>query len=333
MKLYLSIIIFAISLSVSAQQATNFGLFYLNNMQHNPAAVGTNNHDIKMFANFRYQYFTVTDKPYRTISASVEAKILKAKKSKHYFGVGGSFINDASGDGRYGVNLATIPIAYHIFFNDNNSLSLGVAPGLYQRTIQPGAFTWQHQWTGTEFNQGLPGEDVGNRVVDRFNLDAGLFFKHQTSITNKFYFGVSAGHILEQDLGFFAEDKLERRYVGQFGLSHRFELTRFGISPNVYAMVQGDHRNIIFGSNFDFYLIDPSLRTIFINPNVFSLGVYHRLMEGIILNFQFSFEGFTVAASYDSNINSMIPHSKSVGGFEVAVMYDLIINKKQKFLY
>ncbi|HLW38737.1 MAG TPA: PorP/SprF family type IX secretion system membrane protein, partial [Brumimicrobium sp.] len=213
MKLYLSIIIFAISLSVSAQQATNFGLFYLNNMQHNPAAVGTNNHDIKMFANFRYQYFTVTDKPYRTISASVEAKILKAKKSKHYFGVGGSFINDASGDGRYGVNLATIPIAYHIFFNDNNSLSLGVAPGLYQRTIQPGAFTWQHQWTGTEFNQGLPGEDVGNRVVDRFNLDAGLFFKHQTSITNKFYFGVSAGHILEQDLGFFAEDKLERRYV------------------------------------------------------------------------------------------------------------------------
>lgn len=333
MRLVIAIFVTSLVLSVNAQQATNFGMWYLNNMQHNPAAVGTNNHDLKAFANFRFQYFTLTDKPYRTFSAAVEAKILKAKKKEHYLGIGGSFINDASGDGRYSVNLVTLPIAYHIFFDRYNSLAVGVSPGLYQRSINTSNLTWQHQWTGTNFNPGIPGEEFGQRTLGKFDLGAGLFYKNQTSITNKFYFGVSVNHILAQDLQFVSEDRLERRYTGQFGMSHRFDLTRFGISPNVYAMVQGTHRNIIFGTNFDFYLVDPSLRTIFINPNVFSIGVYHRLLEGVLINMHLSFEGFTVGVSYDSNINSMIPYSKSVGGFEIAVMYDLLFNKREKYIY
>src|SRR5690554_8109539 len=72
----------------SAQQGKNFSMFSLNNMQHNPAAVGTNDNDIKVFANFRYQYFTVSDKPFQTISASGEIKLFNSTstRKKGYFG-------------------------------------------------------------------------------------------------------------------------------------------------------------------------------------------------------------------------------------------------------
>src|SRR5690554_5792184 len=82
----LSIALFT-CLSVSAQQGTNFSMFFHNNMQHNPAADGTNDNDIKVFANFRYQYFTVTDKPFQTISASGEGKLFKSTERNGYLGL------------------------------------------------------------------------------------------------------------------------------------------------------------------------------------------------------------------------------------------------------
>jgi|SRR5690554_500005 len=319
--------------AVSAQQGKNFSMFFHNNMQHNPAAVGTNDNDIKVFANFRYQYFTVTDKPFQTISASGEGKLFKSSKRKGYFGLGASFINDMSGDGRYMVNNISVPIAYHIFFNDENSLSVGVSPGMYQRSLGGGNLTWESQWSGYQFDHTVPSEPIANSSVTNFDLGAGIFYKFQTSNTNKIYFGVSANHILEPSISFNKQDNMFMRYVGQFGMKHKFHLSTFGISPNVLAMIQGPNQNILFGSNFDFYLQEPSQRTSFFTPTIFSFGLYHRLRDAIVVNFQYSFKGMTIAASYDSNVNSMLPASKSVGGLEVTFIYDLMLNRRGRFIY
>jgi len=332
MKLIVLSIALTIGLLASAQQGKNFSMFFHNNMQHNAAAVGTNDNDIKVFANFRYQYFTVTDKPFQTISASGEIKLLNSPNSNGYLGLGLSIINDMSGDGRYMVNDIAVPIAYHIALNSKNTFSVGVSPGLYQRTLGGGSLTWESQWNGYQFDQSVsPG--VSNSSVANFDLGAGLFYKHQSSRTNKVYFGVSANHILEPRVSFNIEDNMFMRFTGQFGMKHKFELSSFGISPQVLAMIQGPNQNIMFGSNFDFYLQEPSQRTIFFTPTIFSFGVYHRLRDAIVVNFQYTFKGMTIAASYDSNINSMLPASKSVGGLEVAFVYDLMLNKKGKFIY
>lgn len=317
----------------SAQQGNNFSMWFKNNMQHNPAAVGTNSNNMKVFANFRYQYFSVTDKPFQTISASAEGRILESDKRYSHFGIGVNFVNDMSGDGRYMVNNISIPIAYHIYFDDKNSISLGVSPGLYQRSISNGNLTWESQWNGYEFDQAGSPHNISNISVSNFDLGAGIFYKHQSSRSNKFYLGFSAKHILEPALNFRIQDNMFIRYIGQVGLSHRFYNSDFGISPQVLTVFQGPNQNIIFGSNFDYYLQDPSKRTLFYTPTVFSFGVYHRLQEAIIVNFQYSFKGMTIAASYDSNINTMLPASKSVGGFEVAVMYDIMFNRKRKFIW
>ena len=323
----------AVSSVVTAQQGKNFSLWFLNNMQHNPAAVGNINNDMKVFANFRYQYFTVTDKPFQTLSASAEGKLFKAKKRPNFLGLGVSFINDMSGDGKYTVNNVTVPIAYHIYFNRKNSISLGISPGIYQRSLSPGNLTWESQWNGFQFEEGISPEPVPRASLTHFDIGAGLFYQFKASRSNKIYFGVAAQHLLEPELRFNLEDNLMRRFVGQFGMTKRFSNSYFGISPQIFAMIQGPNRNMIFGSNFDFYLQDPSQKTIFIAPRKFSFGVYYRLNDAIIANAQFSFNGVTIAASYDANINSMSSQSKTVGGFEVALMWDFKFNRKASKLY
>src|SRR5690554_2394262 len=133
-------------LFASAQQGNNFSMWFKNNLQHNAAAVGTNDNDMRLFTNFRYQYFSVSEKPFQTISASVEGKILESKRRKNHFGLGASIINDMSGDGRYMVNNFSVPISYHIYFDDVNSISIGLSPGIYQRSLGGGNLTWESQW-------------------------------------------------------------------------------------------------------------------------------------------------------------------------------------------
>jgi type IX secretion system PorP/SprF family membrane protein len=333
MKFTLLSIALTTILFASAQQGNNFSMWFKNNLQHNAAAVGTNDNDMRLFTNFRYQYFSVTEKPFQTISASVEGKILGSQMRKNYFGLGASFINDVSGDGRYMVNHFTVPISYHIFFDDENSISIGVSPGLYQRSLGGSNLTWESQWNGYYFNQQQNPVGIGNTSASNFDLGAGIFYKFENSDKNKVYLGFSANHILEPKIDFNVQDNMFIRYVGQFGMNHRFYNSDFGISPQAIAVFQGPNRNIIFGTNFDYYLQDASKRTSFYTPTVFSFGIYHRVQDAIVLNFQYSFKGMTVAASYDSNINTMLPASRSVGGFEVAIIYDLMLNRKGRFIY
>ncbi|WP_107037699.1 PorP/SprF family type IX secretion system membrane protein [Brumimicrobium mesophilum] len=333
MKFILLTISLTTILFASAQQGNNFSMWFKNNMQHNAAAVGTNDNDVKVFTNFRNQYFSVTDNPFRSISASVDGKILRSYKRNSYLGLGASFVNDMSGDGRYVVNNFKVPVSYHIFFNKATSLSVGIAPGIYQRTIGSGNFTWESQWNGYEFDGNIIADPINNASVSEFDLNAGIFLKHQTSNSNRIYFGFSANHILQPELAFNIQDNLFVRYVGQFGMNHRFYQSDFGISPQVLTVFQGPTSNIVVGTNFDFYLQDASLRTGFYTPTMISFGIYHRLRDAIIVNAQYSFKGITIAASYDSNINAMLPASRSIGGFEVAIMYDIMLNRKGKYVY
>lgn len=333
MKLVLYIaLVLCFSVSLKAQQGRNFSMWFQNNMQFNPASVGTNDNDMQLFANFRYQYFTVTDKPFQTISGSIEGKLFRSNRRNGYLGLGGSFINDMSGDGKYSVTQVNIPIAYHLFFNEDNFISLGVQPGLYQRSISPGSLTWDNQWTGYEFNNAIPGEGIANASNSNFDVSAGLFYTYKENFTKKIYAGFSVQHITQPELDFNIADGLYRRFNAQIGGTYKFDLSTFGISPQVIVTMQGPNRNIMYGSNFDFYLQEPSFRTDFFRPTIFSFGLYHRYGDAIIANFSYRFQGLTIAASYDSNINRMLPASGSVGGFEVALKYDLIVNRQGKFI-
>jgi type IX secretion system PorP/SprF family membrane protein len=334
MKIFkLFILVLVLSNASYAQQGRNFSMWFHNNMQHNPAAVGTNDNDLQLFTNFRYQYFTVTDKPFQTISGSIEGKLFRSKNRNGYFGLGANFMNDMSGDGRYSNTQITIPIAYHLFINKDNFISLGISPGIYQRSINFGDYTWESQWNGYEFDNTFPSDNIAVNNFNFFNLGAGVFYNYKLDYTKRFHIGLSAQHLLEPQLTPNFENTLYRRITAQAGGTIKFDYSNFGLSPQFMAMFQGPNRNIMIGTNFDWYLKDPSLRTTFYKPTIFSFGIYHRIQDAIVVNFQYSTGAFTVALAYDSNINSMYPASRYVGAAELLLKFDIITDKKGKYVW
>lgn len=316
---------------VFSQMGRNYSMWFKNPMQYNPAAAGTNDNNLRLFTNFRYQYFTVMDQPFQTFSGSIEGKMFKSSLSNGYIGTGVHFMNDMSGDGRYTVSNLGVPITYHLEVNRDNHISLGIQPGFYQRSLSGGNLTWESQWEVTEFNTSLPGEGIPNASTQQFDLGAGVLYRYQPNNTNKFVLGYGANHIVRPDLAFNITDELFMQHTIHVGGSIRNNLSNVGFSPHALVMLQGPNRNVMLGSNFDFYLQDPSLRTDFFQPTIFSFGVYHRFMDAIIANFMFSFKGFTLGVSYDSNI-SILPQSGSVGALEVNLLYDIDINRRQKYI-
>lgn len=313
------------------QQARNYSMWFKNNMQYNAAAVGTNDNNLRLFTNFRYQYFTVMDKPFQTISASLEGKLLKSRLSNGYIGGGVSFMNDMSGDGRYSVSNLVVPVAYHLEMNRDHHISIGLQAGFYQRSINAGNLTWENQWNGYEFNTDITGEGIPNASVQNFDLGAGVLYRYQPDNTNKLVIGYGANHVVRPELSFNIQDELFMQHTIHIGGSIKRNLSAMGFSPNALIMLQGPNRNVVLGSNFDFYLQEPSLRTDFFQPTIFSFGIYHRYLDAIIANFMFSWKGLTVGLSYDSNI-SLLPNSSSVGALEIVLLYDIEVDRRNKYI-
>lgn len=153
---------FFASVGANAQMDKHFSMFNASQVYLNPATAGFSQQQLQLFTNFRSQWLTVTQEPYRTITASVDWRMLDpdATKEKNFMGAGVNFYNDRAGVSQFTTNVITFPISYSLQVGESDHLSFGLQPAFYQRTINGENLTWDNQWTGTEFNQGLDNNEL-----------------------------------------------------------------------------------------------------------------------------------------------------------------------------
>ena len=177
-----------------SQQDKHFSMFFANQVQFNPAAAGHFGGDIRLFTNFRTQWFTMPGRSFRSISASVDGRILEKDLDNGFIGLGANFFNDVSGDGAYTMNVISVPLNYSLKLNQSTHLALGIQPGAYMTSVKDGLY-FQNQWTGLEFNSDIPtGEPLDGFAQTRFDLSAGIHFVAAPSSNKKFEFGISGFH-------------------------------------------------------------------------------------------------------------------------------------------
>lgn len=333
-KLIIAIGAITLSSGLFAQQEKHSSMWFENSTSFNPAAVGTMELDFDLFANFRYQWFTVSDRPFRTASATFQTKLMEGGLSNGWFGLGVTGTNDQSGDSQYLVNDVKIPISYQIELDGYTSiLGLGIAPGLYSRSINASNLTWDNQWNGTSFDQGVnPAEFQGGGASTNFDLGAGLHWLYRPNRYTRAYIGASANHLLKQDITFASSDRLYRNVNIHAGLNYKVPNSRLGLSPHVLAMFQGPNRNIVAGINFDNYMRDASQVTGWIKHNIFSMGLYYRVGDAAIVNVSYQYAGFRAGAAFDINLSGLTPASRAVGGFEIFLKYELETGQSRKYI-
>ena len=95
--------------NIFGQQDVHFSQFYASPLTLNPANAGIFDGDLRMTANYRSQWGTVS-KAYSTMAASVDMPVLKKLKGG-MFGFGINFFKDQAGDSKPYSVLCTILLA------------------------------------------------------------------------------------------------------------------------------------------------------------------------------------------------------------------------------
>ena len=319
---------------VSAQQDVHYSMWYSSPSLLNPAATATIDEDYTLFTNYRAQWLTALDLPFRTNSFSGEMKIGNEKLNSGWFGSGIHFTNDATGETNIITNAVSVPINYVFEMTEDRLFSIGFKPGIINRSVSTSFQTWDNQWNGISFdNTIIPNESSASRYTV-FDIGAGAYFKKQWYNGSKFDIGLAANHLNAPDATFQTIiNQTYRQYIFHSSASLKPKRARFLISPQVIAMFQGPMRDIIIGSSIDFLLKEGSTRTTFRQSQTFGIGLNYRMNDALIASLMLKMNGFQIGLSYDATLNVNRLATKTAGAVELFLKYSFFKNQKKRFIH
>ena len=95
-SLYTLIGILFIAVSGMAQRDYHFSQFFASPITYNPANSGAFENDIRAMVNYRSQYGSLSDNPFKTVAFAADAplKLTNLSYDRNFLGVGISVVND-----------------------------------------------------------------------------------------------------------------------------------------------------------------------------------------------------------------------------------------------
>lgn len=329
--LYLVLLTQVIVKNASAQD-THFAQAEYAPLLLNPALAGAFSH-MQVIANYRNQWNSIAS-PYQTIAASFDVRLQRRDADRNSFlALGVNFYNDVAGDLKVTTNQASLDLAYHIKMGRYSVLRLGVYGGMNQRLLDPSRGNWASQFDGDAINPAFAsGESFGS--YNHVFMDAGAgvvytFRKMKYSVNNNINNNVNCGlavyHANQPSSSFISlpDDKLSMRISAFINSSFNIPNTPLAIQPAVYVQVQSKYQEILFGTYLRYNIREASHFTGSIKPVAAALGLFSRYKDAFVAKGYFQYDQFAVGMAYDFNLSRLTPVSKSRGGFELFLRFNL----------
>ena len=334
-KLILGCSAFLLLLNQTNAQDIHNTQYFATPLTLNPANTGLVQCDLRAAVNYRSQWSSVSANPYSTVIASFDMATLKGKfDNGDALGVGIAAYYDQAGAGSY-TNLSIGPsIAYHkaLGAEKQHTLSLGVQAVLVQKSIDFNSLKFGDMFDvstgGTPYTTK---EAFGNQDLNYPDFAAGLLYSGRISEHSTAYIGFSAYHLttpVETFLQSGSEHKIHRRYSGYLGGS-------FGLNDNVTLYASGLYHQqaganeVVFGSAVGF-ILNPGYDDEYQKSTVFYLGGWYRLNDAIAPYVALSWTKMQIGLSYDVTTSNFAPATKSNGAYEISLIYNGCINKREK---
>ncbi|MDA7803001.1 PorP/SprF family type IX secretion system membrane protein [Crocinitomix sp.] len=325
----LSAFTLCLGFNANAQQDKHFSMFSESPVFMNPAAAGFSDEQLQLFTNFRSQWLTVSDQPYRTISAGVDFRMLdpEASKTGNFMGAGINFYNDKSGVSNYTTNVITFPINYAIQVGQADHLAFGLQPAYYQRSIDGDNLTWDSQWTGVQFDPSMNNNESllsQNLSISRFDIGAGVYYEKKVGKSSKLNLGLSGQHLTKQRVNILNDDsRLFRKLTFHGEGTFQTANSNMQIKPALIGFLQGPNKALTFGTGFRFALKAESQHTAYFGNMHLTLGSYLRVNDALIAMGVLEMNTLSIGASYDLNVSRLNVASKGVGAMEFFLRYRL----------
>jgi type IX secretion system PorP/SprF family membrane protein len=331
----LGIALMLASLPVVAQQDFHFSQFFAAPITYNPATSGAFEGDFRATLNYRNQYSALSSAPFQTMgfTADMPIKLSNETYDRNFLGAGIMVINDNSGTVNFNTLHAAGNIAYAIDLGGTNTnphfMSVGLQVSYIQRTIDFNKASWESQWTGIGFNQGLPtGENYQGKMNESaVSLGAGFSYFRSFNEDTRLLGGVAILNANAPEIQLLGtENNLFRKYVMHAGMSIARPESYITFLPNLFVMFQGPNQIIDIGSEVEFSLWDRTQFTDFRNNLSTAVGAYYRYKDAIYFIGRVNYYDFSLGISYDFTTSNLNKGNSGQGGVELVLSYRTLFN-------
>ncbi len=250
-------------------------------------------------------------------------------------GVGLLVLYDKSGLGALTNITAGISLAYHkaLGTDKRHTLSVGIQGALVQKSIDFNKLKFEDQFDpatgGTPYTTGEP---IGNTDLTYPDFNAGIMYSGRVSDHGTAYAGVSYYHITRPVESFLknggGEHRIHSRLTAYLGGS-------FDLNENVVLYASGLYQQqakaseVVVGAAVGFVL-NPGHDVEYAKSTIFYVGGWYRYGDAIAPYIGFEWSKMQLGLSYDVNISSFTPATNGNGAYELSLIFNGCINKRER---
>jgi Bacteroidetes-specific putative membrane protein len=335
MKKYLLGVGAAMVLASSASaQDPHYTQYFASPLTLNPALTGLTQCDLRLAANYRTQWGSVSPNPYITGTISYDMATMKDRLNNgDAVGIGVIGLFDRSGLGGLQNITVGLSAAYHKAFGieKQHTLSFGLQGALVQKNIDFTKLKFEDQFDyatgGTPYE--IPTQETfGNADMTYPDFNLGIMYSGRVSEHATAYMGASVYHLTQPVETFLnGNHKISRRFTGYLGGS-------FDMNENIVLYASGLYQaqakasEIVAGAAVGFVL-NPGHDEEFVQNTLLYLGGWYRYGDAVSPYIGFEWSKMKLGLSYDVNLSNFSPATNGNGGYEISLIFNGCINKRQ----
>lgn len=265
---------------------------------------------------YRNQWATVHD-PFQTIAATVEVPVYQNKYHRYGLALGGYVYADKAGSLSYGTISGDLIFSFYKALNtrNDNIFSLAVMGGFNHAGFDPSNALMED-----------PSEQFEREHINYPTVGAGAAFYSQLNNDLTMKIGIAAYNLNRPKLTYFVEDntRLEMRFNAYLRFEWRFA-PQWSLMPLAMAQIQKKNTEVLFGTDAKYFIDESYSRNL-----ALQFGAAYRWADALVFDIALHYNALSFFFLYDANLSKLAPASKSVGAFEIGLIYHLNHKKAKR---
>ncbi|MGP1515215.1 MAG: PorP/SprF family type IX secretion system membrane protein [Bacteroidales bacterium] len=293
-------------------QDIHFSSVGFSPMFFNPAMTAFMNNTFRISTIYRNQWQTVS-KGYNTFFLAVEMQPYLSIDNSKGVGVGFAFTKDVAGSLSFGERDIMVSTSFFFALDRNKKtyLSLGLE-GMRKN--------WSMSLANAKFNQqGQYDDDITYSQLNTYDFSLGISLQHAKDEQHLFNTSIALFHINTPSLSRFKDNKIymHQRFFANLSYLFPYATNEYvSINPQIFYQHQHSFNEWLVGADVLFQLRD----AIFISQ-IFTIGLYCRNLESIVISPKFKYNNLITGMAYDVNISRLSKVSKTYGAIEIWLSY------------
>jgi type IX secretion system PorP/SprF family membrane protein len=300
-------ILFLLVASPVFAQDIHWTQFNNNPIFLNPANAGNFKEDLRLTANYRTQW--------RSVSIPFQTTAIAADTKWKQWGVAANYFHDQVGDGKFQTNELQLSLCRPFVLNKQHQLRAAFQLGFNQRQLNSNAFYFDSQYNGYIFDPNAPTNEIFQTAsMTKPMLGLGVVHQYQLNEQLSLQSGLGIFNLTRPNQSFFSENTqrdIRINLVSQLRYQYSTQLV---FEPCFQLNLQGPYRELTLGSTAEYLLSEKEKISL-------SSALWWRTKDAVCIQFGLARGPLYTGISYDFNYSSLVPASRGRGAFELSVRY------------